>query len=97
MEQFEIIDITPEEELRNRWNGFMHSHHYDVTDNYFGSSLAYNPRRTSESYFSHYEPFTPAEAFRSSNPIPQGFKTLGDLWKWHEPLIEAEIKKAKEN
>lgn len=97
MEQFEIIDITSEEELRNRWNGFIHSHHYDVTKNYFGSSLASNPRRTSESYFSHYQPLTPAEAFRSSNPIPQDFKTRDDLWKWHEPLIEAEIKKAKEN
>lgn len=97
MEQFEIIDITPEEELRNRWNGFIHSHHYDVIDNYFGSSLANNPRRTCESYFCHYAPLTPAEAFRSSNPIPQNFKTLDELWKWHEPLIDAELKKENEN
>lgn len=96
MEQFEVIDITPEKELRKRWDGFIHSHHYDISDNYFGSSLAYNPRRTSESYFSHYEPNTPAEAFRSSNPVPQNFKTLDELWKWHEPLIEAEIKKGNE-
>ena len=97
MEQFEIIDITPEEQLRERWNGFIHSHHYDITDNYFGSSLAYNPRRTSESYFSHYEPMSPSEAFRSSNPVPKDFKTLEELWKWHEPLIEAEIKKEKKD
>ena len=93
MEQFEIIDISPEDELRQRWNGFIHSHHYDVTDNYFGSSLAYNPRRTSKSYYSHYQPLSPKEAFRASNPIPQDFKTLEDLWEWHRPLIEAEIKK----
>lgn len=97
MEQFEIIDISPEAELRARWNGFIHSHHYDVTDNYFGSSLAYNPRRTSESYFSIYQPLTPKEAFRASNPVPQDFKTLEELWEWHRPLIEAELKKEIEN
>lgn len=97
MEQFEIIDIVPEEELRKRWNGFIHSHHYDVSDNYFGSSLAYNPRRTSESYFSHYQPMSPKEAFRSSNPIPDNFKTLDELWDWHRPLIEAEERKKNES
>lgn len=96
MEQFEIIDISPEDELRQRWNGFIHSHHYDVTDNYFGSSLAYNPRRTSESYFSIYQPLSLKEAFRASNPIPQDFKTLEELWEWHRPLIEAELKKEAE-
>lgn len=90
MEQFEIIDITPENVLRDRWDGFIHSHHYDITDSYFGSSLAYNPRRTSESYFSHYQPVTPNEAFRKSNPIPQDFTTLEELWDWYKPLIEAE-------
>ncbi|MFD1165248.1 hypothetical protein ACFQ2C_06485 [Sphingobacterium daejeonense] len=97
MEQFEIIDIVPEDELRKRWNGFIHSHHYDIADNYFGSSLAYNPRRTSESYFSHYQPMSPKEAFRSSNPIPDNFKTLDELWDWHRPLIEAEERKKNES
>lgn len=95
MEQFEIIDITLEDELRKRWDGFIHSHHYDVTSDYFSSSLALNPRRTSESYFSHYQPMTPAEAFRSSNPVPGDFKTLEELWDWHKPLIESE-KRAKQ-
>lgn len=96
MEQFEIIDITPEEVLRKRWDGFIHSSHYDVTDNYFGSSLAYNPRRTSESYFSHYQPLSPKEALRTSNPVRDDFQTLEELWEWHRPLIEAEIKKENE-
>ena len=47
-------------------------------------------RRTSESYFSHYQPMTPSEALRKSNPIPQDFRTLEELWDWHRPLIEAE-------
>jgi hypothetical protein len=90
MEQFEIIDINEADELRNRWNGFIHSHHYDVTDNYFGSSLAHNPRRSCESYESHIRPFTPAEAFRNNNPVPQNFATLEEMWAWHEPLKTAE-------
>ncbi len=95
MEQFEVIDITPEKELRKRWDGFIHSSHYDVTSNYFGSSLAHNPRRTSESYFSIYQPLTPSESIRASNPVPQNFKTLEELWEWHKPLIEAEERAEK--
>jgi len=95
MEQFEVIDISPEDKLRKRWNGFIHSHHYDITNNYFGSSLAYNPRRTSESYFCHYQPQSPKEAFRSNNPVPDDFKTIGALWNWHQTLIEAEIKQSE--
>ena len=97
MEQFEIIDISEEDELRKRWDKFTHSHHYDIVNNYFHSSLARNPRRTSESYFSHYLPATPSEAFRHSNPVPQNFKTLDELWAWHKPLIEAEERKKTEN
>lgn len=91
MEQFEIIDISSEEELREKWNGFIHSHHYDIVNDYFKSSLAINPRRTSESYYSHYLPMNVSEAFRSSNPIPENFSALSELWEWHKPLIEAEI------
>lgn len=91
MEQFEIIDISPENELRKKWNGFIHSSHYDITNNYFSSSLALNPRRTSESYFNHYQPLSPEEVFRKNNPVPQDFKTLDELWSWHQPLLDAEI------
>lgn len=90
MEQFEIIDVVPEDQLRERWNGFIHTHHYDVTDSYFGSSLAFNPRRTCEAFYSAYYPETPAQAFRTPNRIPQDFKTLKELWDWHEPLLQAE-------
>ena len=92
MEQFEVIDITPEDQLRARWNGFIHSHHYQTCNDYFRSSLALNPRRTCESYRSHYLPLSPAEAFRNNNPVPDNFRTLKELWQWHESLIEAELK-----
>jgi hypothetical protein len=96
MEQFEIIDIQDEKTVVKRWDKFIHSHHYDYASDYFKSSLAYNPRRTSESYFQHILPSTPAEAFSESNPVPSDVNTLEDLWDWHKPLIEAEEKWEKE-
>jgi len=96
MEQFEVIDIVSEDLLRTRWDGFIHSHHYDISDSYFKSSLAANPRRTSESYFNHYKAMTIDEAFRANNSVPRNFATLQELWDWHRPLIEAEQKIANE-
>lgn len=90
LEQFEIIDILDEHTLVKRWDKFIHSHHYDYTTDYFNSSLARNPRRTSESYFQHILPFTSAEAFSESNPIPSNISSMEELWDWHKPLIEAE-------
>ena len=90
MEQFEIIDIKPEKEVVKTWEGFIHSHHYDYSNDYFESSLAYNPRRTFESYFQHNLPMTISEAFSKSNPIPSDIKSLKELWDWHKNLIEAE-------
>ena len=90
MEQFEIIDIAPDEFLRQKWNGFIHTHHYNTTNSYFNSSLAQNPRRTSESFFHHYQPISPGEMFREPNPVPTNFKTLKELQDWHRPLIQAE-------
>jgi hypothetical protein len=97
MEQFEIIDIQDEATVTNRWNRFIHTHHYDYSNDYFNSSLALNPRRTSESYFQHILPSTPAEAFSESNPVPSDLKTMDELWDWHRPLIEAEEKWKSEN
>ena len=90
MEQFEIIDIRKEDIIRETWDDFIHSHHYDYSTDYFQSSLAYNPHRTIESYFQHCSPRTPSEAFSEDNPIPKDFKTLNELWDWHKPLIEVE-------
>jgi hypothetical protein len=92
MEQFEIIDIRPEKEVKKLWDKFINSHHYDYGTTYFDSVLAYYPRRTSESWFHHYEPRSPKEAFTHPNPIPQDFKTMQEMWLWFQPLIEAENK-----
>ena len=90
MEQFEVIDLVDEDTLKERWSGFIHTDHYDISDSYFKSSLASNPRRTSESYFSHIQALTIEEAFRVNNPVPNDFTSLEQLWDWHRPLIAAE-------
>jgi len=90
MEQFEIIDVRDEKQVVRQWTKFIDSHHYDFCNDYFKSSLAWNPRRTSESYFDHYLATTEDEAFSASNPVPSDFSTLQELYDWHKPLLEAE-------
>ncbi len=92
MEQFEIINTNPEKQERKKWDSFIHTHHYDYSSDYFDSLLAQDPRRTSESYFQHYLPSSPSEAFSESNPVPNNIHSLKELWEWHRPLIEAEKK-----
>lgn len=92
MEEFEFIDIQEERKLRKSWDSFVHTHHYHYTNDYFGSSLALHPRRTVESYHHWSRPMTPNEAFQDGNKIPENFRTLEELWEWHQPLIEAEKK-----
>ncbi len=96
-EQFEIIDIRPEEDVMNQWKNFIYHGHTDYTTDYFQSSLAWNPRRTFESYQHHNFPMTEDEAFSAANPVPNHFKTLQELWEWHKPLVEAEERKKKES
>ena len=51
LEDFEFIDIRPEEQLVESWKEFIHSHHYQVFDNFFNSSMARYPRRTTVELF----------------------------------------------
>ena len=95
-EQVEIIDIRPEEEVLKQWKNFIYHGHTDYATSYFDSSLAWNPRRTFESYHQHNFPISEDEAFSESNPVPNNFTSLKELQDWHLPLIEAERKKAKE-
>ena len=48
LEEIEIIDIKPDEELENTWSDFLFSHHFKTTDNLFDSSIGRYPRRSCE-------------------------------------------------
>lgn len=90
LEQVEMIDVQPEPVLTSRWKGFIHTHHYDSYREYWESSLATFPRRTHERFVHQFLPSTIEEAFQESNPVPQDFKSLKELWNWHQPLVDAE-------
>lgn len=90
MEQFELIDIRPQDEVRESWKTFIHSNHYDYGNFFFDSSLADHPRRSVESYNHWASPMTPNEMFQEGNPVPQNFPHLHEMWEWYRPLVEAE-------
>jgi hypothetical protein len=85
LEQIELIDIRPEEDLLVTWGDFIHSHHYEVHSSFFDSWIANHPRRTGEAYWHQY-----VEAkWIHPNPVPQG-GSLEDLVKWFAELRAAE-------
>jgi len=85
LEQVEIIDISPREELVERWDPFIHTHHYLVADNFYDSWIARHPRRSGEAYWDQN-----LEAkFIEDNPAPRGCG-LTELLEWYRPLLEAE-------
>jgi len=90
MEQFELINVIEKGELRETWDDFIHTHHYDYGKSFFDSILAKYPRRTGERYMHQFLPTTPAEAFQEPFPVPQDVDTLEELWDWYEPLFEVE-------
>ena len=51
LEEIEIIDLRPEEELVQSWKDFIHTHHYSCSQNFFDSYLGKFPRRTCEALF----------------------------------------------
>ena len=85
LEQTEIIDIEPERELREKWHNFIHTHHYNVTNDFYRSSIGLFPRRSCEAEWDS----SMECRFLEQNPIPRelGFQ---ELWEWYTPLIQVE-------
>jgi len=85
LEQFELIDVRDEKSLVESWKGFIHTHHYEIHKDFFESWIANHPRRSGEAYWNQYM----EAAFIENNPIPR-LDRLEELWRWYEPLMEAE-------
>jgi hypothetical protein len=85
MEQFEIVDVRDEDDLRATWAPFIHTHHYEVSKDFYQSWLANHPRRTGEAYVNQFL----RAKFIESNPLPKdaGFQ---ELWSWFEKFYAAE-------
>lgn len=85
MEQTEIIDTRDEDTLQATWDPFIHSHHYEVHDNFYNSWIANHPRRTGEAFVNQY-----IEAmFINRNPIPKDLD-FPALWGWFDRLHKVE-------
>jgi len=82
IEEIEIVDIKPEDDLIETWVSFIYSHHYTISSNYFESILANHPRRSVEAY---WQSLINAR-FKEENPVPH-LKTLEELWNWFQELI----------
>ncbi len=90
LEQFEIIDIRPENEVVRSWAGFIHTDHYDYCNSFYDSFLVKSPRRTSELFFCKYFPSSEEDSFVITNPKPERFSTFKEMWDWFQPLIDKE-------
>ena len=85
--QIEIIDIRPEQELRNLWDPFIeaHKYHYKIRASFYDSWIAKHPRRTGEAFkLQNWD-----GEFIKTNSIPRPSKWEG-LWKWFNVLLQEE-------
>lgn len=82
MEQIEIIDRRSEDDLRNTWELFIHTHHYETHSSFYDSWIANHPRRTGEAYINQYW----NAQFIDNNPIPKNF-AFPELWAWLDQKI----------
>ena len=92
-EQTEIIDIKPEDELADTWSPFIHSHHYEIHDSFFDSTIASFPRRTCECLYDQN-----LDAHFIDNE--KGFKeniSWEDIEHYLEPILEDEYKNRDKN
>lgn len=85
LEQTEMINIEPEDELLATLQAFVHTHHYDVHDDFYDSWIANHPRRTGEAWLNQNIDCI----FLEKNPIPRNLD-FPNLWDWFERFREAE-------
>jgi len=85
MEEFELIDVKKEDELIGTWSPFIHSHHYQVQNNFYDSWIANHPRRTGEAYLNQFY----YAKFIENNPLPKGVG-FEELWEWFSKLQKVE-------
>lgn len=88
-EEFEIVDIRPEGEIHKSWEEFIHSHHYSIHTNFFTTTLAKFPRRSTEALFDR----TMNNKFLDGrNGLKEG-TNFSKLGKYFVPIIKEEIQK----
>lgn len=87
MEQLEMIDIKDSNELRNTWNSFIHTHHYETTKDFYSSTLGLSPRRSCDAMWMR---LMEAE-FTDPNPIPRT-QSWDEIRAFYGGLVQDEDK-----
>jgi len=90
MEEIEVIDILDENILCERWDKFIHSHHYSTHKDFYSSSIAKFGRRSCDAQFDRVVHCIPLE----EHSIPR-HAVWGELDEWLKPLLEEEKAKRK--
>jgi len=85
LEEIEIIDIKDEEELRETWSDFIHTHHYTTCSNFYESFIPKHPRRTCEAMWNQLMECK----FITDHDIPLNYP-FKDLYDWMNPLLDIE-------
>lgn len=85
MEQTAFITLQTDEEITEYWDQFIHTHHYEIQNDFYESWIAKHPRRTGEA---HLNQFYDAK-FIDDNPIPKNLD-FPKLWEWYGQFRPAE-------
>lgn len=88
MEQTDLISHPGSDlgALRETWDEFIHTNHYDIYNSFDESFLAKHPRRSGEAYWNQYY----EAKFISDNPVPMNITDLGELIVWFKSLLDVE-------
>ena len=87
LEEVELIDIRKEDELRQTWDAFIHTHHYSIHESFFDSTLGRFPRRSCESTFDR---LMNCDSLYDSKGFKSGM-TFDDCDIFLQPLFEDEF------
>jgi len=85
LEQVEVIDIKVEDELRNLWDPFIHTHHYDIYTDFYDSIIANHPRRSCEAVWEAKMEL----GYLDNYKIPKELN-FDEFQKWLQPRIDYE-------
>lgn len=92
LEQTEIIDIRAKTDIGATWSPFIHAHHYDIRNSFYGSYIARHPRRSGEALWAQLMEcrFLEDRSFPRDLPFEK-------LYEWLKPRVDAEIKGSHKN
>lgn len=85
LEELEIIDIRPDQELAASWNSFIVRNHYRITDSFEHSMMSRWPRRTCEAIYNQFMMLQ----LSAENRAPR-LGCLGDVQEWYQQYTRHE-------